>query len=106
MWLPFTLTYGPEWQESLEALEPPERFDEHFTAMTYALKRDPVGWTEGFLADRSDLRIFRTQDVANGYEIVTFVQVSEAGHACELKWIELRELEFDEVPDEGPQGLR
>ena len=73
--------------------------------MKYALKRDPVGWTEGFLTDRSDLRVFRTQDFANGYEIVAFVKVSERFHTCEIMWIELRELDLFEEPDDGVQGL-
>lgn len=106
MWLPFTLRFGAEWQASREALNPaPERFDAHYDAMEYALKRDPVGWTEGFLSVRGDLRVFRTTDPAFGYELVAFVQVNERAHACDLLWIGLRELAADEDTDRPPRGL-
>lgn len=106
MWLPFKFEYGPEWHESRAAIEPlPERFDEHWSGLTYALKRDPVGWTEGFLSVRGDLRVYRSSDPFFGYELVVFVRVDEPKHVVELKWIELRELAAYEELDEGPQGL-
>ena len=86
MWLPFNLPLGSEWQTSLDAIDPrPPRFDRHMEAIRYALKRDPVGWTEGYLVNRDDLRVFRTQDFANGYELVVFVRVDQRARTCELK---------------------
>lgn len=106
MWLPFELVPGQEWDESLEAIDPkPQRFDRHIRAMEFALKRDPVGWTDGFLAGRDALRVFRTQDVANGYELVVFLLVDERAHKCELKWIEVRNLGEGDDPNPGPRGL-
>jgi hypothetical protein len=74
--------------------------------MEFALKRDPIGWTEGFLAHGPGLRVFRTQDLANCYEMVVFLKVDAEAHACDLKWIEMRTLAGDDEPDPGPKGLR
>lgn len=106
MWVAFDLDYGREWEESFQAINPqPQRFDRHIRAMQFALKRDPVGWSEGFLAGRDVLRVFRTQDIANAYELVVFFSVDERGRRCELKWIEVRELSGQDKPDPGPRGL-
>jgi hypothetical protein len=106
MWVPYDLDFGHDWETSLQAIDPqPERFDHHIRAMRFALKRDPVGWTEGFLAGRDALRVFRTQDIANAYELVVFLRVDERERRCELKWIDVRNLDELEEPNPGPKGL-
>lgn len=106
MWIPWRLDEGPEFLHSREAIASDlRRFEENFAAVRYALKRDPAGWSVGLLEERDDLRVIRTQDFREGYEVVVFFRMDVPAHACRLMWVEVRALGPEEETDPGPQGL-
>lgn len=100
MWVPWKLTEGPEYAESLEAARErsgdSKRFDDHLNVMRYALKRDPEGSSYPFLEQDDRLRVLMTHDPNAGYELVIFFEIIREYH-CELKWVEIRPLGAEET---------
>ena len=87
----FELRYGEAWASTRAAADPDDDyFERNLDAMRLALEAGPYAYSQPFLTDRDDMRVFATTDAAAGYRLVVFFRVD--GAKCILEWIDRTDL--------------
>lgn len=89
---------GPEWSQSVgeaeQAVEAAgselDRFAANLDASRAALENDPHAFSQPFLGNRDDVRVFTTKDEAAGYRLVVFFRIQK--RVCERGWVVLEWL--------------
>lgn len=91
----WTVTYGPEFEESKRTWRNRQaRFDMHLASIRLGLERDPYRYSTPFLSEND--RVMESDDFRDCYTMTAFVKLDPARHKAEIKWVELREIEVED----------